>query len=156
MYPMLACLSDFIGGFYLYEDNKKPLKQAISFDGKNFSFDDKVGLSYKNYYPIGTITLPVIVIISNKTASSGEFVALALERQPNVHLIGQPSAGFATANISMELPNKLGYYALTVGDYFDNKDKPLLTEQVKPSILFYVSNETMLEKAKKLILKNDD
>ncbi len=158
MYPMLACLSDFlsnkpIGGFYMYEHSKRPSKQIILFDGKNFLFNKQIALSYKNYYSIGTITLPTVVIISNKTASSGEFVALALARQPNVILIGQPSAGLATANIPIELPNKLGYYALTVGYYLDKDNKPLLTEQVSPAILFSDPNENLIEEAKKLILK---
>jgi|GEM_PF-2441509 C-terminal processing protease CtpA/Prc len=159
MYPMLACLSDFLskknlGGFYMYKNNNKTtLKQIVSFDGKNFLFNNKITLSYNNNYPVGTITLPTIVIINNRTASSGEFIALALQRQPNVILIGQHSSGTATANVNMKLPNKLGCYMLAVGHYLNKDDKPLLTEKVNPGMLFLDPKTNFIEEAKKLILR---
>lgn len=156
MYPMLGCLSDFfvnknIGGFYLYQLGKEPVTQKIYFDGKHFIFDGEIGATFKNSYPAGTVSLPTVVIISHQTASSGEVVALALERQPNITLIGQPSFGLATGNSMMMLPNKLGRYMLTVGNDLDKNDKPLLSEKVYPAILFDFKSENLIQAAKQVI-----
>jgi len=156
MYPMIGALSDFfinqnLGGFYLYQYGKDPVTQKMSFDGMNFKYDDQVDISFKKPYPIGTNHLPTVVIISHDTASSGEMLALALQRQPNVKLIGQPSSGLATCNYKMTLPNQLGHYMLTVGNDLDKEDKPLLSENVTPDIFIDTNIKDPIHVAKEII-----
>ena len=50
-----------------------------------------------------TATAPVAVLLSRKTASSGEMVAIALIGRADVRTFGQPTAGFTTANESHHL-----------------------------------------------------
>jgi len=156
MYPMIGSLSDFfvnqnLGGFYIYQYGKKPVAQKMSFDGRNFKYDDQVDISFKMQYPIGTINLPTVVIISHDTASSGEILALALERQPNVKIIGQASFGLATCNSMMTLPNQLGHYMLTIGNDLDKSDNPLLSEKVIPNILIDTNTQDPIQVAKSII-----
>lgn len=157
MYPMIGSLSDFfvnqnLGGYYVYQYGKKPVTQKINFDGKNFKFDDDQGaMSFKKQYPIGTVRLPTVVIISNETASSGEMLALALERQPYIKMIGQPTYGLATCNSMMALQGELGNYMLTVGNDLDKDDQPLLDERVMPGVLVNPDDKNPIEVAKEII-----
>lgn len=157
MYPMLAALSYFyndsiIGGFYsmIKGDAQKVL---VSFDGQAFTFDDQT-LTYKMRFKTNQNTLPVIVLINKNTASSGEFVALALKRQKHVIIAGQESQGLATGNEVMQLPHALGNYMLTVAYYLDTDNQPLLENKVKASIILK-EDQSLVNQAKQLILKNN-
>lgn len=49
--------------------------------------------------------IPVAVLVSRHTASSGEFTAIAFEGHPRTRLFGEPTAGFVTVNSQYELPD---------------------------------------------------
>lgn len=160
MYPMLAALSYFyneriLGGFASNIKNKRETV-FVSFDGQLFriysqdlSFDYQ-DLSYTTKLEVHQNRLPVIVLIGKNTASSGEFVALALKRQKNATLIGQASQGLATGNEIMQLPDNLGSYALAGSYYLNVNNQPLLEKKVEPSIILS-TDENMIDYAKRLI-----
>lgn len=78
-------------------------------------------------------------------------LALALERQPNITMIGQPTYGLATVNSLIALPNQLGHYMLTIGNDLDKDDQPLLNEKVTPQILIDSDTKDPIEIAKEMI-----
>lgn len=49
---------------------------------------------------------PVAVLIGNRTASSGEMVALAFRGRPAARSFGKETAGFSTANTPVPLPDR--------------------------------------------------
>lgn len=72
---------------------------------------------------------PVAVLIGPRTASSGEMTAIAFIDRPNARFFGQPSAGLATGNSSISLPDG-ARVALTTTRAQDRSGHIL--EQVKP------------------------
>lgn len=158
-FPMIAALSYFfknpnIGGFYFFCPKGIKEKQIISFDGQSFSTNGEDFLKYKTHFGINKINLPVVVLIGTNTSSSAEFLALALKRQSNIILIGQPSYGIATVNANTHLPDNLGNCMLTVAFYLDTNDKPLLEKQIQPSIILPNDKLNMVNKAKEFIKTN--
>lgn len=157
-FPMVGALSQFItykniGGFYLQEQGKN-YSQHVYFENGNLSFGDE---PIAHSYPISAISnfpkLPIVVLIGSETASSGEFVALTLKRQPNVTLLGTRTSGIANVNQYMEINKDIGgYYMLTVGYYLDHNDTPLKSCFISPDIEYTGANDDLLNNAKKLIL----
>ncbi|WP_315824331.1 S41 family peptidase [Paraflavitalea speifideaquila] len=45
----------------------------------------------------------IVVLTGPKTSSSGEILALAFKGMPQVRLMGEPTAGFTTANTTYDL-----------------------------------------------------
>lgn len=155
MFPMLAALSYFynepnLGGFYSRIKNKTE-KALLFFDGQSFTFDTQdFNLSYKTKFKTNQNRLPVVVLIGKNTASSGEFLALALKRQHQVILAGQESGGSATGNEVMQLSHDLGSYALTVAYFLDANNQPFLEEKINPTFKLK-DNENIMSQAKQLI-----
>ena len=139
MFPMIGALSRFfempdMGGYY-FPQPPQPVAVKHRFDGQHFKANDEVYLSFSKAYPLNKNTLPVIVLIGKSTGSSGEFLAQYLKRQPKVTLMGDRTAGVASVNEGMPLPDNLGYYMLTVGYYLDEGDKPIFSTEVVPGTL---------------------
>ena len=65
-----------VGGCYYYGTDYPEHLLKNTFDGQSFRMNDQLIFSYKKSYPIGTITLPTVVLIGKKTGSSGEGLAL--------------------------------------------------------------------------------
>ncbi len=153
MFPMLAALSYFynepnLGGFSSCIKNKLE-ETLVSFDGESFKFNNEPAFTYKIKFKTNQNKLPVIVLIGKNTASSAEFVALALKRQKHITLAGQESQGVATGNEVMPLPHDLGNYMLTGAYFLDTNNQPLLEEKVSPAIT--LDNENMISGAKQLV-----
>lgn len=135
-FPMLAALSRFlqnstVGGLSSPTRNK----MTISFDGQTFTYSDSYNnCVYDKKYPFNTNTLPIFVLIGKKTASAAEFTALTLRRNINTLLIGKSSHGVASSNLTLALPDSLGFYALTAKLYLDEHDNPLISRIVHPDI----------------------
>lgn len=147
--PMIAMLSYFIhnpaiGGFQQYDASYKQYIFQLSFDGQHFSQDGDRFVSYRYPLPFAVNALPVIVLINENTASSGEFTALALQRQPGVLLAGHSTYGNASVNALMELPEKSGFYLLTIGHDLDQQDQPILDTTVHPDLI--IENKVTVDK----------
>jgi C-terminal processing protease CtpA/Prc len=78
--------------------------------------------------------LPVAVLIGPVTGSSGEFIAIGFSARQKTILIGEPTAGFTTANEGFELPGKDNGIVLAVseamdrnGNFYPNGVKPAIT-----------------------------
>lgn len=87
---------------------------------------------------------PVAVLIGPRTASSGEMTAIAFTDRPNTRFFGQPSAGLATGNRPILLPDG-ALVALTTTHAQDRSGRTL--EQVKPDEA--ADGEAALEAAKR-------
>ncbi|EIB6796056.1 peptidase S41, partial [Enterococcus faecalis] len=65
----------------------------------------------------------VSVIISDRTASAAEVLTLALKNNPNVAVLGTPSAGYTSWNETVVLPNKDNpsnfWYMIYTAGYFE-------------------------------------
>lgn len=155
IYPMLGACSLFfqnkhLGGYFLIEENAKPLIQKITFENGKLEID----IEGYQYPQMKLSKLPAMVLIGPNTASSGELLALALKRQPQVKLIGQPTYGIATVNMQMKLPDVIGgFYMLTVGYYLDENDQPLKSATIVPHITFNGSHEALMAEASRYILE---
>ena len=71
----------------------------------------------------GSITMPVVLLVSNGTANAAEVFAAALVGNNRAELVGEPTAGIASAQKLVKLPEGYGLW-LTVARYFtpDGKD----------------------------------
>lgn len=54
-------------------------------------------------FEIQSPSVPVAVLVGRNTASAGEYAALALRQNPNVHLFGEPTLGATTSMAGFEL-----------------------------------------------------
>jgi carboxyl-terminal processing protease len=98
MYPWLAALSPLydqkIAGFFEYKHKEEKDPWLLGEDGvycgekKWFSKINKERFNFNK----------IVLLISSKTSSSGEAVALSFLGQKNVVLVGQKTAGFTTGN----------------------------------------------------------
>ncbi|AZI26326.1 hypothetical protein EA772_13605 [Pedobacter sp. G11] len=105
MYPMIAGLSDLIGegkvGGFLTSTNEPDGAWII----KNGSFYvDSVKVSPIKYsgYPIKK-DIPVALLISGNTASSGEMTAISFIGRRKSVIIGEQSGGYTTSNLGFKL-----------------------------------------------------
>jgi C-terminal processing protease CtpA/Prc len=54
-------------------------------------------------YRLANPNVPVAVLIGPKTASAGEFIAIAFRGRPSTQFLGQPTAGVSTGNTGIRL-----------------------------------------------------
>lgn len=138
MYPMIAGLSELIGegrvgGFIT--PNHQPDGDWIIKEGTFYVDSIKVSTIKYEGYPIKK-NLPIAVLISGNTASSGEMTAITFIGRAKSTLIGEPSAGYTTTNLGFEL-NKYSGLNLAV-DYASDRNKKIYPKNIEPNIM--VSN----------------
>ena len=99
MWPMLGGLSPLLGpgvvGYFTYPDGRTETweigRGAVSWKGEE--------MVRNGHQPDPETTqMPVAVLVSSLTASSGEATATAFRGRPNTRLFGQTTAGLTTAN----------------------------------------------------------
>ncbi|WP_312681724.1 S41 family peptidase [Stenotrophomonas chelatiphaga] len=78
-------------------------------------------------------TTPVAVLISRSTASSGEAVATAFRARPGTRFFGQPTAGLATGNGRVPLPDGSALM-LTQSNFLDRTGQ-LVPDRLTPDVL---------------------
>lgn len=135
MYPMIAGLTAFlgegkVGGFISSEgqpDGNWNIKDGIF-------YVDSIQVSPARYegYPIKK-ELPIAVLISGYTASSGEMTAITTIGRKNSILIGEPSAGYTTSNLGFEL-NAYSGLNLAV-DYAADRNGKVYPKKIVPDLL---------------------
>ncbi|HVF81890.1 MAG TPA: S41 family peptidase [Flavisolibacter sp.] len=77
--------------------------------------------------------LPVAILIGPQTASAGEFLALGFTARSKTVLIGEPTAGYTSANNGFLLPGKNNGIVLAE-DYAVDKTGKVYTDGISPSI----------------------
>ncbi len=105
MWPMLAgiapLLSNGVHGYFVKPDGSKTAWGT--YDGQSFLNNQfMVGIEKSS---VGDANMPIAVLSSEQTASSGESLLVAFEDKPNIRSFGKPSCGMSTANRQFNLSN---------------------------------------------------
>jgi len=134
MYQMLAGLSPILGegqlGSFINQHGVNDgnwiiRKGNIYLDKTQVSHLDEVNESK-------AATLPLVVLISGMTASSGEVVAISTIGRDDTMVIGEPTAGYTTANEGFKINEVMGlnlavdYDADRNGKTYKTKVNPLI------------------------------
>lgn len=103
MWPMLAGLDPLLldapFGFFVTREYSVPwARTPVGIMGAR-----EIDPAIAPAFTLANADRPVAVLLSGRTASSGEMVALALIGRNDVRTFGEPSAGFSTANTTFEL-----------------------------------------------------
>jgi len=135
MYPMIAGISDLIGdnekiGGFVTSD-KKSEGEWILKNGNVYIDDNQVLNRRKLKIPV-TKQLPVAVLISGYTASSGEMTAVSMIGRKKTKMFGEDSAGYTTTNEGFKVDANSGLN-LAVGYVVDRTGK-IYIENVKPDV----------------------
>lgn len=105
MWPMLAgvapLLSNGVHGYFVKPDGSKTAWGT--YDGRSFLNNQfMIGIETPSE---GNANMPIAVLSSEQTASSGESLLVAFEGKPNIRSFGKPSCGMSTANHTFNLSN---------------------------------------------------
>ena len=135
MYPMIAGLSEFIGegrvGGFITPTNQPDGDWVIK-DGTFYVDSVKVTPVKYEGYPIKK-EVPIAVLISGNTASSGEMTAITTIGRHKSILIGEPTAGYTTTNLGFKL-NEYSGLNLAV-DYASDRNGKVYPKNISPGIL---------------------
>lgn len=157
--PMYAALSPFV-------ENKK-LMGARNADGKDTYFNIKKGVIYEGKKIVHRFAIkvpkikqlqkPIIVLTSKTTASSGEFITIALSGLKNATILGTNTGGLTSANQEHKLADN-AFLVLTEGSTIDYKGTAfdVVGKGVTPNIKFDQTKDTeaILKKAAEIINTN--
>jgi carboxyl-terminal processing protease len=135
MYPMIAGLTEFlgegrVGGFVT--STHQPDGDWIIKNGAFYVDSVKVTPVKYEGYPIKK-DVPIAVLISGNTASSGEMTAITTIGRHKSILIGEPSAGYTTTNLGFKL-NEYSGLNLAV-DYATDRNGKVYLKNINPEIL---------------------
>ncbi|MEO7978919.1 S41 family peptidase [Flavobacterium sp.] len=133
MYPMMAGISDLIGnnekiGGFITSDNQSDGDWLLK-DGNIYVDTNQVLNRQKLKMPVKK-QIPIAVLISGYTASSGEMTAIALIGRKNTKVFGEESAGYTTTNQGFEI-DKNGGLNLAIG-YVTDRNGKIYTNNIKP------------------------
>lgn len=134
MYQMLAGLASILGegkiGSFVNQHGHNDGEWILK-NGNVFIDNNQV--STLPPLTIGRKLKPLVVLISGRTASSGEVVAISAVGRKNVILIGENSAGYTTANEGFEI-NTIAGLNLAV-DYDADRNGKVYKDFVRPDVL---------------------
>jgi len=135
MYPMIAGLSDFIGegkvGGFL-TPTYQPDGNWIIKNGTFFVDSIKVTAVKYDGYPIKP-DMPIAILISGNTASSGEMTAISTIGRKKSIVIGEISAGFTTSNLGFKLNDYSGLNLAV--DYASDRKGKIYPKNIEPDII---------------------
>src|SRR5690606_10315127 len=118
-------------------------------------FFELSGLNDEKLQPKKTVNtnIPIVIVTSEKTASSGEFFAATFKGQKNVTLIGQKTNGLTSGNEALVL-NKNYVINLTTGVLKDKTGKIYkIGEGIEPDIHFEIEKNLTLKDYEKQEIK---
>lgn len=121
-WPMIAGVGPLIGDGicgYFVRDNDKV---SISYNNGAASQGKYVRCKVQNPYQLRSRNSKIVVLTNNTTSSSGEIIALAFKGKSNVYTVGEPTAGYTTANATYNLSDK-SMLVLTVCQEADRTGK---------------------------------
>jgi C-terminal processing protease CtpA/Prc len=156
LYPMLASLSPML--------NQSNVIGTVDATGSRFFFnykDEKFseGKTVTHQFTVKKapkpITQPIVVMVNKKTASSGEFCAIAFVGQKNATIIGEKTQGLTSGNQEYKLSDG-AFIALTIGNTIDRdkKEYDKVGEGLKPQIILEdTSDSGYMEMADKIVTK---
>lgn len=100
MNPMLAALRPFLGenalGYFVSPTSRSEWSARTASDFNNIPRPDRTLDDLEN--------APVAVLTGNRTASSGEIMAISFRGRQRTRSFGQPTGGYSTANAMFPLP----------------------------------------------------
>ena len=135
MYPMIAGLSDFIGegkvGGFL-TPNYQPDGNWIIKNGTFFVDSVKVTTVKYDGYPIKP-NMPIAILISRNTASSGEMTAISTIGRKKSIVIGELSAGYTTSNLGFKLNDYSGLNLAV--DYASDRKGKIYPKNIEPDFI---------------------
>jgi len=133
MYPMIAGISELIGnnekiGGFINSDNQSEGEWFLK-NGNVYVDSNQVLDSQKLEKPIKK-QLPIAVLISGYTASSGEMTAISLIGRNKTKLFGEESAGYTTTNQGFKIDENSGLNLAV--DYVTDRTGKIYVENIKP------------------------
>ncbi|MEZ4774163.1 MAG: S41 family peptidase [Bacteroidia bacterium] len=147
MYPMLAGLCDFYGDTKVgaFAEKSSGYNENWIIKDQNLYIDDRQMTDYQlskmdNYLQLDTV--PVVVLISAATSSSGEITAISFKNRPKTFFIGEETSGYTTTvtwqpiteNIVIQLT--ISFYADRLGNIYEG-DSVIPDEYVEGGDNFY-------------------
>jgi carboxyl-terminal processing protease len=135
MYPMIAGLSDFIGegkvGGFLTPTYQPDGNWMIK-NGTFYVDSVKVTAVKYNGYPIKQ-NIPIAILISGNTASSGEMTAISTIGRKNSIVIGEVSAGYTTSNLGFRLNDFSGLNLATA--FASDRNGKIYPNNIEPDVI---------------------
>jgi len=162
--PMLWQMYYLIDGNIAYMDiesngkennTNKAMWDTTGEDKDGLMFFELSGLNDEKLQPKKTVNtnIPIVILTSEKTASSGEFFAATFKGQKNVTLIGQKTNGLTSGNEALVL-NKNYVINLTTGVLKDKTGKIYkIGEGIEPDIHFEIEKNLTLKDYEKQEIK---
>ncbi|MGI4020554.1 MAG: S41 family peptidase [Janthinobacterium lividum] len=134
MYEMLAGLGNLLGdgeagGFV--DQHQKPEGSWIIKKG-NIYLDTAQVSNVASVKPAKRKNIPIAVLLSGQTASSGEIVAISTVGRPNTIRIGENSAGYTTGNKGFQINGQAGLNLAV--DFDTDRTGRIYRNQVSPEI----------------------
>ncbi len=124
MWPMLSGLSSLLGngvhGYFIEPDGNST--QWGTYNGSSILGNRKM-ISLDGAYQLKNIRKPIAVLVSKRTASSGEAILIAFKGREDSRFFGQPSCGQSTANRRFTLKNG-DLLFLTTATFADKNSNP--------------------------------
>ena len=138
MFPMLSGLSPLLGnnhvGSFTYKNNQNDeawiLQSGEVYLGTNQITDYKPSLNF-DWKRLPEI--PVVVLISAGTISSGEVTAISFKNRPNTIFMGENTGGYTTANSSHKITEFI-FLQLSAAYFTDRIGIIYAGDSVRPDI----------------------
>jgi carboxyl-terminal processing protease len=147
MWPMLAGLNALIEdgtvGYFINPASKSE-QPWPSYNGK-LMFPKAI----INDYKVRGREIKIALLIDSMTASSGEMTAVSFLGMSNVKVLGQPSAGYTTANTTYYLSDGTMFNLAT--SYIADRNRKPYMEKITPDIFLKSYNDNGVEEAVKRI-----
>lgn len=129
MGPMVAGLSPLLPDGTALEFAARTHSSAVAVSGGSVTG----GGTPTTVKGVGTYIVPTAVVVDAGTASSGEAAAIAFKGLPNTRFFGRATAGYASANLAFEMPDK-ALVMITVANDRDRTgaeygDSPLVPDE---------------------------
>lgn len=133
MYPMIAGISNLIGdneklGGFVTSDNQSDGEWLLK-NGNIYVDSNRVLDRKKLKKPIKK-ELPIAVLISGYTASSGEMIAITFIGRSKTKLFGEESAGYTTSNQGFKIDENSGLNLAV--SYVTDRTGKIYAENIKP------------------------
>ncbi|PSK92090.1 S41 family peptidase [Taibaiella chishuiensis] len=156
-YPMLAAISPML--------DQHQVIGTVDADGQYAFFDYRNGQLFEGGKAAHRfhvkkqprpVTQPLVILVSKKTASSGEFCTIAFAGQKQVTVIGQTTQGLTSGNQEYKLADG-AFLVLTTGNTVDRhkKEYNVVGQGVTPQVLLNdLSDEACLKAANDILSRH--